>query len=122
MGPPSHNSRPQRAAPSDGDTFSINQGDPLAPSPGPVSLPLAMMAPMTSPMPPTGTYAGGAMTPATGGKAPATATGGYLQVGGDVGCWVGDGQTPGSSSLLACLSASSFICPWIVGFLTSCPS
>ena len=76
MGPPSHNSRLQRGAPSEGDTFSINQGDPLAPSPGPASLPLAMMPPMTSPMPPTGTYAGGAMTPATGGKAPATATGG----------------------------------------------
>lgn len=101
MGPPSHNSRPQ---PSEGDTFSINQGDPLAPSPGPVSLPLAMMPPMTSPMPPTGTYAGGAMTPATGGKAPATATGGYLQVGGDVGELLGVGRTP-RQQLRACLPA-----------------
>ena len=96
MGPPSHNSRLQRGAPSEGDTFSINQGDPLAPSPGPASLPLAMMPPMTSPMPPTGTYAGGAMTPATDGKAPATATGGYLQVG-----------VPSSTPLPACLPAAS---------------
>ena len=77
---------------------------------------------MTSPMPPTGTYAGGAMTPATGGKAPATATGGYLQVGGDKGA-LGDRQAPSSTSLLACLPAASSATACLkLCSLTSCPS
>lgn len=63
MGPPSHDSRQQRGAPSE-DTISINGGA----SPHPPGLALAMMPPRASPMP-----------AATGGKAPQTATGGYLQ-------------------------------------------
>ena len=66
MGPPSKDTR--RLAPSD-DGLSVTQGEPLA-SP---SAALALVPPRASPMPP-------ALTPATGGKAPATATGGYLQV------------------------------------------
>lgn len=72
--------------PSD-DGLSVSQVEQLLPSPPPMTA-LALVPPMTSPMPPTATLA-----PAAGGKAPATATGGYLQVwaGGvrvQQGCWV----------------------------------
>ncbi|PSC72196.1 plant MNA5-17 [Micractinium conductrix] len=75
MGPPSQ----RTAAPTQSEgTISINESDFPVPPPIPRS-PLAMVPPGTSPMPPAGAAAF-PLTPATGGKAPATATGGYLQV------------------------------------------
>lgn len=77
-------SKDTRGLPSD-DGLSINQTEQL---PTPMSA-MALQPPRASPMPPTGLAS---MTPATGGKAPATATGGYLQVrygclGDDVLLW-----------------------------------
>jgi hypothetical protein len=85
MGPPSRDSRraPAAALSEDTGAVSINQDDErLSPS-GPLA------PPMASPMPPNdaAAYPAASLTPATGGKAPATATGGYLQAGTTWACY-----------------------------------
>ncbi|KAL4857276.1 hypothetical protein ACK3TF_002568 [Chlorella vulgaris] len=76
MGPPSRDSRrsgapPPPAAAMSEDTMGLSSINQDAVSP--------LQPPMASPLPPPYPSAGG-LTPGTGGKAPATTTGGYLQV------------------------------------------
>ena len=78
MGPPSQRSAPALSE----ETLSINEADFPVPPPIPRSAPM-VVPPEASPMParPAAPLPGFPITPATGGKGPATATGGYLQVG-----------------------------------------
>ncbi len=81
MGPPSRDSRQRgghAAAPSEGTYSPSVEQEPLSPLPmGPALAPLPPM-PSPTPLAPAFPTTSG-LTPGTGGKAPATATGGYLQ-------------------------------------------
>ena len=99
MGPPSQASRGPRQLGDDDDGDQEEMSGHLtrepflmASMPSPPPIPghnMAMVPPMASPMPPTSAGAQ-CMTPATAGNAPATTTGGYLQVRLGVG-WGDEG-------------------------------